>query len=290
MIFFLFFTLSLLFSLRYLFLYLFAYRLGVKKSRWLFLPGFFLYLFFTIALADFALENFAHGWKIKAPFALLCGAVAGFPFYSSRISDRLTWKPSLFHIATFLCGSILIGINAIENLSLEKNILKICITGKVENRQTQWKNVNQPLIQSDVIFHEVILKTVNERELAVFYLPGDLVAVRVKTFRFPNFVNALGISTKYQLDIIYSGYRRAEYYNRFPIQAHPIPVARSFFNSVLFKYWEKFFQGKTDSNWIKITTLESNYFPMTDENGKALSGEFYLSISAFGISSANAKK
>ena len=64
----------------------------------------------------------------------------------------------------------------------------------------------------------------------------------------------------------------------------PSPFPSPFFNTLVFKYWESFFSIKANSFWIKSATLESNYFPMIDENGEAFEGTFLLTISNSGLS------
>jgi hypothetical protein len=180
---------------------------------------------------------------------------------------------------------VLFGINGIDNLTAEKPILLVKLTGKSEDLEMEWKMPNHFMQKSTLPTYEVVLQSFDKNAL-IFrtFLPGELCAVRAKIFRFHPLINFLGISNKYQLDLVYSGYFTAEKYAKFPVEARPISFPRSFFHSCLFNYWNSFFAMKTSSYWIKSATLESNYFPLVDKKGKAFQGEFLLTISDSGLS------
>jgi hypothetical protein len=195
-----------------------------------------------------------------------------------------SFRTLFFGLLFLLVGLLFLGINAMNNLSSEKPILKICVTGNVQSEQMQWKQPDGPLTLANVTCHEVILETPGGDEVARLFLPGDLVAIRAKTFLFPPLLAAMGIKTKYRLDLIYSGYRRAEDYTRLPVRAQPLESPTSGLSGLLFKYWESFFVKNTHLFFVKTATLESQYFPLTDEEGNPLAREFMLTLSPFGLS------
>jgi hypothetical protein len=185
-----------------------------------------------------------------------------------------------FFLLLLLGGGFFLGIASLHNLTEETPILTICVTGNIQIEQMEYKHPDSPLKQMAIPCHEVILKTLDGSELSHLFLPGDLVGIRAKIFRFPLFFNALGIKTKYRLDLIYSGYRRAEDYSRFPVRAVSLNASSSW----LFKQWESFFTKNAHLFFIKTATLESHYFPLSDETGAPLTKEFILHISSFGLS------
>lgn len=199
-------------------------------------------------------------------------------------SSRHSLRTLFFGLLFLLVGLLFLGINALNNLSSEKPILKICITGNLRSEQMQWKQPDGPLTLAPIDCHEVILRTLDDEEVAHLFLPGDLVAIRAKTFLFPPLLAAIGVKTKYRLDLIYSGYRKAEDYARFPVRAQPLESPASGLSGLLFKYWESFFVKNTHLFFVKTATLESQYFPLTDEEGHPLAREFMLTLSPFGLS------
>ncbi|MBS0604134.1 MAG: hypothetical protein JSS60_03740 [Verrucomicrobia bacterium] len=283
MIFFLFFFLFVLYSIRSLLLFF------KGKSRLISLMGFFFYLVLAIPLTMPAFSGLDQNIAVKLILMAICIGLAGFSFFRRLGSDptkkkKFSWKSGLEPLFFLVIGLSLASINAIENLSSERPILKIRLTGAIASQEMEWKNPGGPLQHTAIKCHEVVLENIAGVETAHFYLPGDLIGVRAKTFRFHPLLNALGISTKYRLDMIYTGYRKAENYSRLPVLAHPLSQPASSLNSLLFKYWESFFCKEANAFWVHSCTLESNYFPMTDEFGKPIEAEYYLSLSSFGLS------
>lgn len=197
-----------------------------------------------------------------------------------------TFRSLFFGLLFLLVGILFLGINALDNLSSDKPILKICVTGNFRSEEMEWKQPDGPLTLAKVVCREVILKTLSGEEVAHLFLPGDLVAIRAKTFLFPPLLAAMGVKTKYRLDLVYSGYRKAEDYARFPMRAQPLDSPVSGLTGLLFKYWESFFVKNTHLFFVKTATLESQYFPLTDEGGNPLVREFMLTLSPFGLSSS----
>ena len=192
-------------------------------------------------------------------------------------------------IFLFICFlGLLTGINAMQNLCSEKPVLKVCLTGKTEMREMHWKNPNGTLKHSSIECHEVIFQQINGEEIARFSLCGDLIGVRAKILRFPPFLNAIGISNQYKWDAVYTGYRRAEDYQEFPVEAHSLAKTPStVFRSLLFKCWNALFFNRTHSFLFKSANLQSNYFPTVDESGNAIEAEYTLSLSSAGLSATN---
>jgi hypothetical protein len=283
MVFFLFFTGTLLLSLYFL-------ALPVKrKGLWLFcLPGCLWYLFLSLCLVAHVLSDINQSLPLKMAGLLIGTGITVLALW--RRTGRGTashrgslWGAYLLHALISSFGICLIGINALGNFTSEKPILTLCITGATEKKEIEWKNLRGPLRRAQIDFHEVLLKRTDGSLLARHLLPGDLVAIRANIFRFPPLLNALGISTRYRLDMIYSGYRKAADYSTLPVIAHPLPEEPSFLNAFLFRYWEPFFCKTTESMWIRSASCTSHYFPMQDEHGKPLKTEFTLNIASFGL-------
>lgn len=283
MLFFAYFLLALLLSLRSLTLFF------AGKHRFFAALCALFFLALALPFTSAALADLTNHRAVKILLLVLFAVPIGYSLWKRlRIpqekNETFFWKKLIFTTLFSTLGIALLGINSIETLSSEKPILQVRLTGKSESHEIEWKNPHQNLQRSNIPAHEVILLTADKSEIFRSFLPGELCAVRAKIFRFHPLLNALGISNKYRLDLIYTGYRSAKKYAAFPIDAHPITFPLSFFNTLLFKYWEAFFSIKTDSFWIKSATLESNYFPMIDENGKAFKGTFLLTISNSGLS------
>jgi hypothetical protein len=284
MLFFAYFLLALLLSLRSLIL-LFA-----GKNRFFAALCTLFFLVLALPFSSAAVSDLTHQFKIKIALFVFFAIPIGYSLWQQLRSSQdkktaLIWKKLLFSSLFFALGMALFGIHSIENFSIEKPILQVHLTGKSESREVEWKSPHQKSVQrSALAAHEVILQTTDKTELFHSFIPGELCAIRAKIFRFHPLLNALGISNKYRLDLIYTGYRSAQKYAEFPVQAYPIAFPLSFFNTLVFKYWESFFSLKANSFWIKSATLESNYFPMSDENGNPFEGTFLLTISNSGLS------
>jgi hypothetical protein len=196
-----------------------------------------------------------------------------------------------FRQKKLLCSLILIicflwiGINAMQNLCGEKPILNVCLTGKTETREMQWKNPNGPLKHASIECHEVIFQQPDGEEIARFSICGDLIGIRAKILRFSPLLNAIGISNQYKWDAVYTGYRRAEDYQEFPVEAYSLTKKQSnVFLRLLFKCWDALFFNRTHSFLFKSANLQSNYFPTVDESGNPIEADHTLSLSAAGIS------
>ncbi len=195
-------------------------------------------------------------------------------------------------IFLFICFlTLLIGINAMQNLCGEKPILKVCLTGKTEMREMQWKNPNGPLKHSSIECHEVTLQQTDGKEIGRFSLCGDLIGIRAKILRFSPLLNAIGISNQYKWDAVYTGYRRAEDYQEFPVEAYSLTKKQSnVFLGLLFKCWDALFFNRTHSFLFKSANLQSNYFPTVDESGNPIEAEYTLSLSAGGLSATTVSR
>jgi hypothetical protein len=286
MLFFAYFSLALLLSLRSL---LFLWK-GTRK----FLASLSA-LFFLILALPFSfkiLNDLTNDILIKIALFGLFTILIAYPIKQRLRRNSLeissfSWSKIIFNVSFCILGIILAGINAIDNLSSEKPILNVIITGKSITREMEWKPVHGNLQKSAIPCHELILQTPNKEKIFQEFLCGELCAIRAKVFLFPTWLNMLGISNRYCLDLVYSSYRNPEKITRSPIEAYPIPNSLSFFNTLLFRYWENFFSLKTNHFWIKTASLESNYFPLVDENSHAIEGEFVLSITHSGLTSSN---
>jgi hypothetical protein len=190
-----------------------------------------------------------------------------------------SWLPTT---AMACFGLILLGVHALRNLHEQQPILKVTMTGNTQVREMEWKPVRYPLQKAFVPVYEVLLQHPETNALLErFFLPGDVCAVRVKLLRFHPLLNALGMHNKYCLDLIYSGYRKAEDQAKRPAEIYPISV--SSFNSWFFACWERFFSMNAASFWIRCASLESHYVPLLNEHGQVFKGEYLLSVSNTGI-------
>ena len=243
MLFFAYFLLSLLLSLRSLTLFF------AGKNRFFAAVCALFFLALALPFSSVVLADLTHHRTIKILLFVLFAVPIGYSLWRHLRSpqerkETFFWKKLFFATLFSALGIALFGINSIENLSNEKPILKVRLTGKSENLEMEWKNPQRKAVQrSSIAAHEVILQTTDKNEIFHSFLPGELCAVRAKIFRFHPLLNALGISNKYRVDLIYTGYRSAKKYAEFPIDAHPITFPLSFFNALAFKYWESFFSN-----------------------------------------------
>ncbi len=247
---------------------------------------FLIYLFVAFPLLFPIASSIQQDLFIKISVAAFLIGLTGYSLY--RQKRRGAEKFSLRKIIPWICflamGPVLIGINAIENLSTEKPVLKVWLTGKTERREMVWKNPTGPLRQFSIECHEIVFQSIDGKEIARFLLSGDLIGVRAKILRFHPFINAMGISNKFQPDIVYTGYRRAEDYGQFPIEAHSLAMPKSLFHSLLLRSWEALFFHHFQSFLFKSANIESNYFPVVDKSGQVLEAEYFLTLSSSGLS------
>ncbi len=279
MFFFIFTVVALLMSLRSLLLLLTGKRGAVS------LFGFIFYLCLCLPLMGNVMSSLKEDSMAKAILAIVSTAAVSYSFTRQVKVPKYSWKEALFPIGFFGLGIIALSLNAIDNLTGEKPILKIRLTGNQTFNEVTWKTPKSKWQRSTIPYYEVILETIDGKELQHFFLSGELCAVRAKIFRFHPFLNALGIPTKYRLDVLYSGFRNAEKYADYPVEAHSLASLSSPWDSLIFKYWESFFCRESTSPWIKSATLQSNYFPLADAQGEPLQQEYYLTLSSSGLSS-----
>ncbi len=172
------------------------------------------------------------------------------------------------------------------------DILKITLTGKTEKRWVEWKNPGGQNKSAELTCYEVIISSIDDEPFFHTYIYGDLCAVRGKILRLHPWLNRLGFSNLYHIDAIYNGYRKAEDYNAFPVEAtvlDPPSSLRFFFESFFWDKWKKTFSDYYTSKWIKSATLESNYFPLTQSTSEPYCGGFFLTITPGGLSSIPVK-
>jgi hypothetical protein len=281
MVFFAFTVVALLLSLRSLLLLLTGKRVAIS------LFSFVFYLCLALPLAGNVFSSLKEDSMAKAILAIVLAAAVSYS-YTRKVKEpqeKFSWKEALFPMGFFVLGIIVLSLNAIDNLTGEKPILKIRLTGKQTFNEVTWKTPKSKWQKSTLPYYEVVLEAIDGKELQRFSLSGELCAVRAKIFRFHPLLNALGIPTKYKLDLLYSGYRNAERYAEHPVEAHSLASLSSPWDSLIFKYWESFFCRESTALWIKSAILQSNYFPLTDAQGEPLQQEYYLTLSPSGLSS-----
>ncbi len=188
---------------------------------------------------------------------------------------------STFSVITYLYSSLF-------HWSSDKAVLKITLTGKTQSRSIEWKTPRHPLTQAELTCYEVVISTLENKPLCQAYVYGDFCAVRCKIIRLHPFLNQLGLSNLYHIDAVYNGYRTAEDYSRFPVEAIPLSPLTSplgVFERFFWRQWNKNFNNYYTSKWMKSATLESNYFPLTESSLKPYCGSFLLTITPGGLSS-----
>lgn len=188
---------------------------------------------------------------------------------------------SAFSIVAYLYASLF-------QLTEDKGVLKITLTGATQKRFVEWKTPRSSLTQAEMTCYEVVISTLEDKPLWQAYVYGDFCAVRCKIIRLHPFFNRLGISNLYHLDAVYNGYRTADDYARYPIEATslvPFASSMSLFEQFFWRMWNKNFNNYYTSKWIKSATLESNYFPLTQASLKPYCGSFLLTITPGGLSS-----
>lgn len=188
---------------------------------------------------------------------------------------------SIFSIAAYLYASFF-------HLTEDKGVLKITLTGATQKRFVEWKTPRSSLTQAEMTCYEVVISTLEDKPLWQAYVYGDFCAVRCKIIRLHPFFNRLGISNIYHLDAVYNGYRTAEDYGRYPVEATslaPFATSINLFEQFFWRMWSKNFNNYYTSKWIKSATLESNYFPLTQASLKPYCGSFLLTITPGGLSS-----
>lgn len=167
-------------------------------------------------------------------------------------------------------------------------ILKITMTGNTCEKWVEWKTPTGKLKKELLTCYEVILLRENGSCLSTLYLYGDLCAIRARVLRLHPLFNKLGFKNLYQIDTVYNGYRTAEGYAEFPVEAIPysdpettfLPCQHLFWNA-----WKRAFSDYYTSKWIKSATWESCYFPLIDAAKHPYQGSFHLIISSGGLSS-----
>jgi hypothetical protein len=257
---------------------------GLRKFKYSLL--FLVYLIVAFPLVLPIASTIKQDLFIKISVAAFLIALTAYSLYrqKGRSGEKFSLRKTLVWICFLAMGPLLMGINAIENLSTEKPVLKVCLTGKTEIREMVWKNPTGPIRHSSIECHEIVFQWIDGKEIARFLLCGDLIGVRAKILRFHPFLNAIGISNKFQPDLVYTGYRRAEDYGEFPVEAHSLAVETSLFHSFLLRGWETLFFHHPHSFWFKSANLESNYFPILDKSGQVLEAEYFLTLSSAGLS------
>jgi hypothetical protein len=167
-------------------------------------------------------------------------------------------------------------------------ILKVTMTGNTCQKCVEWKTPQGKLRKESLTCYEIHLSSEDGSPLSTFFLYGDLCAVRAKVLRLHPLLNKLGFKNLYQIETVYNGYRTAEGYAEFPVEAIDfsgpetgfLPCQRLFWDT-----WKKSFSDYYTSKWIKSATWESCYFPLIDSAKLPYQGSFHVIISSGGLSS-----
>ncbi len=207
----------------------------------------------------------------------LLGAALICAFLVRKKKPTFSFTKMLGFTCLMLISSLLISLGSFQHFIEGKPLLKVVVTGKQRQEWVEWKNPENHLQKGHLPAHEVRLETLKGEVLADYYLYGDLVGVRTQVIRFRPFLNLLGVSNLWSIDILYNGYHSAEKYQVLPIQAKSVVWRHPFF--CYFKpFWQQHFFKTVSSFWIKSASLESRYFPLVDEKGDPLQGNYLLKI------------
>lgn len=193
-----------------------------------------------------------------------------------RHSSIVKFGKWFFFTAFWTLSLLSIGLSGFFHLTEDQPIAQVVITGNHQKKWVEWKNPNGALRRERVNASEVVLKSTSGLLIGKYDIYGDFVAVRARVVRFSPILNFLGIPNICHLEAVYNGYETMQRHNQLPHLGYPIPLPMSIFRHL----WEKGFYLNWKSSWIKSATLESNYFPLSDNR------TFWLTVTEGGLSSA----
>jgi hypothetical protein len=211
-----------------------------------------------------------------------------------RIRRPYRRRSALFLLKTIavllvLCSAVLtVMVTGFINLTEDKPILKITMTGNYEKEPVEWKPSNGRLQHANLHAYEVVMTTPEGKLVSRIHIYGDQVAVKAKLLRFRPILNAIGIHNLCKIDYVYNGYTTVNRFNSMPHHAeeitfgHPLiqPLQEPFWD-----YWESYYTGRNENPLVKSATVESNYFPLVYADGSPFRGSYFLTVTPGGLSS-----
>lgn len=247
-----------------------------EGKRWINLT---LAIFFALTgTALTVTAPFKYDPVISMVLAVLIGISLVLRLYGFR-SNRKALK-TFFFISIMFVSSAIIALSGFTHLTEDKPIATIKLTGKRKKKWVEWQNPDHALKKTCVETCEVTLQTPKGQNIGKYHLYGDLVAIRARVLRFHSLLNFLGIPNVCLIDAVYNGYQTMDRHNSRPHVGFPIPLPINLFS----KLWVKVFFMEWNSTWIKSATLESNYFPLFNDQNDPSRATYILTVSNGGLS------
>jgi hypothetical protein len=255
-----------------------------------------LALFFgtcAVLVFAFAHEQFLPGVAVAAVVVLLLSGVAAGSVHM-RVKRQRTQGlvPVLMKTILVLCvlcvSMLVVMMSGFLVLTEDRPLIKLILTGNTRQEHVVWQPPNGTPQNQTLTDHEIVFQTPEGKPLATVFLYGDQLAVKVKIVRFRPILNLLGVRNLARVDYIYNGYTTAERHNFYPHHAEEIPMgnpALEPFQKTFWRYWEDLYYGKSRHTLIiESATLESNFFPLVDQNGAPVRDQYFLTVNTGGLS------
>jgi hypothetical protein len=210
-----------------------------------------------------------------------------------RLGKPYRPRPLLLLIKTFfvlfiLCLALLILMTSgFLFLAEDRPVAKIIMTGQVKPQLVEWKSPVGSLKNETLNSYEVRIERPSGKPVANLFVYGDQVAIKAKVIRFRPILHVIGMHNLCHIEYVYNGYSTAARHNAYPHLAQEIsmnPPILENYQKVFWSYWEKSYFQQGKYWWLKSATVESQYFPVVDQNARPFKGAYYLTVTPGGLS------
>lgn len=134
--------------------------------------------------------------------------------------------------------------------------------------------------------HLVKILSLEGGPIAEHFIQGDLVGIRARIVRTKPFFAFLGLETLCRIELLHSGYMKADATEKLPHTAFEIAFNHSrYLPRILENFWENLFFEHASCFWVKSAALESTYFPLVNKKSQPYRGSFLLTLTSSGLSS-----
>lgn len=193
-------------------------------------------------------------------------------------------------LAALLCAALVMMRAGFLELTTDRPVLLVEVTGETRPQTVRWAAPDQPLREEALRSHRVILRAPSGEPLTEAWLYGDQVALKGRVLRLSPFLQIAGMNNLFELSFAHNGYLTAERHASLPHQAVPLKAGGSLsvhprwrpLRDRLLSGWER--KAPADSRLlVRAATTESTYFALVDGEGKPLRHTYKLVLTPGGL-------
>ncbi|HEX9639507.1 MAG TPA: hypothetical protein VGB99_18390 [Acidobacteriota bacterium] len=176
-------------------------------------------------------------------------------------------------------------------LSEDRPILLVDVTGRTRPGAIEWSPPNQPPQTANLLAHQVLFRSPEGERVAEAWIFGDEVAVKGRVLRLAPWLQAAGLRNLYELQFAHNGYGTAARQATLPSQAIELPptgplAVHPWWRGLQRRLLGQLQEGTAESSWVRAVTVESTYFPLVDAQGDPMRAVHRVVITPGGLSSS----